>query len=112
MKKNLLVAICLLLSWETGFSQSKPKPSAKQTLPVLKKILSGTTLPYKIINDSLAVIPYEGENIASFNVVIQMVSDLYIVYVNLDEALPGKLNDTQYKYLLQRYHELCAEAGP
>jgi hypothetical protein len=58
-----------------------------------------------MINDSLAVIPYEGENIASYNVLIQKVSDLYIVYTNLTETLPGKINDTKFKYLLQKNND-------
>ena len=53
----------------------------------------------------MAVIPYEGENIASYQVVVQIVSDLYIIYTNLSEDLPNKLNETQYKYLLQRNND-------
>ena len=53
-------------------------------------------------NDSLAVIPYEGENIASFQVLVQTVGDLLIIYSNLTETLPGKIDDTKYKYLLEQ----------
>ncbi|MFN7687480.1 MAG: hypothetical protein ACK5OP_07085 [Sphingobacteriales bacterium] len=59
-------------------------------------------MPYKIVNDSLAVIPYEGVNIPSFQVVVQGISDLYIVYTNLTETLPGKIDSTKYKFLLQQ----------
>jgi hypothetical protein len=38
-------------------------------------------------------------------VLIQKVSDLYIVYTNLTEALPGKINDTKFKYLLQKNND-------
>jgi hypothetical protein len=48
------------------------------------------------------VIPYEGENIAAYNVVIQKISDLYIIYTSLTEALPGKINETKFKFLLQQ----------
>ena len=85
-----------------AFAQSNPKPASKQAVPELKKYLSGTGLPYKMVNDTLAVIPYEGANIPSFQVLIQKISELYIVYANLSEVLPDKLNETQYKYLLQR----------
>jgi hypothetical protein len=68
----------------------------------LQKILTGTGLPYKIVHDSLALIPYEGENIASYNVVVQKISDLYIIYTSLTEALPGRIDETKYKYLLQQ----------
>jgi len=85
-----------------SFAQPKPKPAVKQASPELKKLLMGSGLPYRIVNDSLAVIPYGGENLASFNVVVQKISDLYIIYSNLTEALPGKIDETKYKYLLQQ----------
>lgn len=94
--------LCFLLSAGIAFTQTKPKPPVKQALPELKKIVSGTGLPYKMINDSLAVIPYEGENIASYQVVLQKTSDLYIIFTNLTETLPGKIDETKYKYLLQQ----------
>ena len=102
MKKHLLCMLCFLLSAGIAFTQTKPKPPVKQALPELKKIVSGTGLPYKMINDSLAVIPYEGENIASYQVVLQKTSDLYIIFTNLTETLPGKIDETKYKYLLQQ----------
>jgi hypothetical protein len=102
MKKQLLFTFCLLLLAGIAFAQPKQKPAVKQAVPELKKILNGTGLPFKIINDSLAVIPFEGENIASYNVMVQKISDLYIVYTNLTEALPGKIDDTKFKYLLQQ----------
>ena len=55
-----------------------------------------------MVNDSLAAIPYGGENISSYQVVVQKVSDLYIIYANLTEILPGKIDETKYKYLLQQ----------
>jgi len=105
MKKQLPFAFALLLLSAIGFAQSKPKPPIKQVVPELKKILSGTGLPFKIVNDSLAVIPYEGENISSYQVLVQRISDLYIVFVNLTETLPGKIDDTKYKYLLERNND-------
>ena len=100
--KYSVCMLCFLLSTGIAFTQPKSKTPAKKAVPELKKILSGTGLPYKIVNDSLAVIPYEGENIASYNVVIQKISDLYIIYTNLTEALPGRIDETKYKYLLQQ----------
>lgn len=102
MKKQIIIVIYLLLSSGIAFTQAKQKAPAKKVVSGLEKILSGTALPYKIINDSLAVIPYEGANIASYNVYIQIISDLYIVYTNLSEALPEKLDEVKYKYLLQQ----------
>jgi hypothetical protein len=105
MKKYLLFCFCFLLIAGICFGQSKQKTPVKQTESALKKLVSGSGLPFKMINDSLAVIPYEGENIASYNVLIQKVSDLYIVYTNLTETLPGKINDTKFKYLLQKNND-------
>ena len=101
MKKNLLLFAALFCA-VTVFAQAKPKPAQKPTVPELTKMLTGSGLPFKIINDSVAVIPYGGENIASYNVVVQKIGDLYIVYTNLSEDLPGKLHSTKYKCLLQQ----------
>jgi hypothetical protein len=102
MKKYLLGITCLFFFTATAFTQSKPKTAIKPTVSALKKMLTGSALPFEMINDSLAVIPYEGENIASYKVIIQKISDLYIVFTNLTEALPGKIDDSRYKYLLQQ----------
>jgi hypothetical protein len=102
MKRNLLYVIFLMLLSVNVFAQPKPKAVVKKAVSPLEKILSGTALPYQMRSDSLAVIPYEGENIKSYNVVIQVVEDLYIVYVDLSEALPNKLTEAKYKYLLER----------
>lgn len=102
MTYKLLFLSCLLFTVTFATAQSKPKTPAKQSVPELKKLLTGSGLPFKMVNDSLAVIPYEGENIAEYNVVIQKVSDLYIVFTSLTDALPGKIDETKYKYLLQK----------
>jgi hypothetical protein len=44
---------------------NKTKSTLKQNLSELTKLLSGSGLTYKMMNDSVAVIPYEGENFAS-----------------------------------------------
>lgn len=102
MKKHFICILCLLFSAGIAFTQTNPKTTVKQSVPGLTMLMTGIGLPYKMVNDSVAVIPYEGENIASYQVVVQKVSDLYIVYTNLSEALPGKIDETKYKYLLQR----------
>jgi hypothetical protein len=100
--KRALYLFCFLFSAGISFGQAKQKPVIKPAVTELGKILNGTRLPFRIVNDSLAVIPYEGANISSYNVVIQKISDLYIVYTNLTEILPGKIDNTKYKYLLQQ----------
>lgn len=102
MMKYYFFVCCLLLTAGISFAQPKPKPAVKQAVPELQKLLTGSGLPFKMVNDSVAVIPYGGENISSYSVVIQKVSDLYIIYSNLTEALPGKIDETKYKFLLQQ----------
>jgi hypothetical protein len=104
MKKNLTTLFCLLLLAGIAFAQPKPKakPVVNKPQHELEKILTGIGLPYKIVSDSLAVIPYEGDNIKSFQVVVQQISDLYIVLSNLTEAMPGKIGESNYKYLLHQ----------
>jgi len=85
-----------------SLAQTKHKVPSKQPVSELKKLLTGTGLPFKMINDSLYVIPYGGENIESYNVLVQKISDLYIIYANLTEILPGKIDNSKYEYLLQQ----------
>jgi len=99
--KQVIVIGCLLLS-QFMYAQSNQKPPVKQKVIELKKLLTGTGLPFKMINDSMAVIPYQGENIESYQVLVQKSFDLYIVYTNLSETLPKKFNEAQFKYLLQQ----------
>jgi hypothetical protein len=101
MKKTFACLLCALLLAGLTFGQTKPNPAVKPPQHELEKILTGIGLPYKVVNDSLAVIPYGGENVESFQVVIQKIGDLYIVFSNLTETLPGKINESKYKYLLQ-----------
>lgn len=102
MKKYLVCISCTLMLVSIAFAQTRSKTAAKQTVSELKKVLTGSSLPFQVINDSLALVPFEGDNIAAYKVIIQRISDLYIVYTNLTEALPGKIDETKYKYLLQQ----------
>ena len=94
--------LCLLLSAGMAFTQTKPKAPVKKAIPEMKKLLIGLDVPYNIINDTVAVIPYNGANIPSFEVVVQKLGDLYMISTNISEALPGKIDSTKYKYLLQQ----------
>jgi len=105
MRKRLLFISCVLVFVSAAFGQVKPKTTTKPAVSPLKKIVSDTGLPFEMINDSLAVVPFEGQNIASYQVIVQKVSDLYIVYTNLTETLPGKIDATKYEYLLQRNND-------
>ena len=102
MKKQLVVMLFFLLAAGVIFAQTNSKRPVKKAVAVLEKLLTGSGLPYKIVNDSLAVIPYGGANIPSYQVLVQAISDLFIIYTNLTETLPGKIDETKYKYLLQQ----------
>jgi hypothetical protein len=101
-KMRIIVIIFCLIFCKDSIAQAKSKPTTKDPINELAKLMMGIGLPYKMANDSVAAIPYEGENIASYPVIIQKIGDLVIVYTNLSEALPGKIDDTKYKYLLQQ----------
>ena len=102
MKKQLSVLLLVLLSSGIALSQTKAKLPVKKAVSALEKLFTGSGLPYSMVNDSLAVIPYGGENIASYKVLVQSISDLIIVFTDLTETLPGKIDSTKYKYLLQQ----------
>ena len=99
MSTRLFCLVLLVFTTGIVFGQ---KPTAKPGVSELKKIIAGIGLPYRMVNDSLAVIPYGGKNIESYDVIVQKISDLYIVYTNLSEALPGKIDSSKFKYLLQQ----------
>ena len=103
--KNILCMVCFLFAASITYAQPKQKTPVQKPLPELQKFLTASGLPYKMLNHTVAVIPYEGENLTSYEVVVQKISDLYIVYTNLTEALPGKIDETKYKYLLQKNDE-------
>ncbi len=100
--KKYLVTFSLLFCTVIVLEHAKAKTAPTLPVPELTKILTGSGLPFKINNDSVAVIPYGGETIASYHVVVQKISDLCIVYTNLSEDFPGTLDSTKYKYLLQQ----------
>ena len=101
--RKLLPFLFYLFAFSTiASAQAKVKPATPPSANTLQKLLTGTGLPFRVVNDSLAVIPYESENIPSFQVLTQKIGDLYIIYTNLTEAIPGKINDTKFKYLLQQ----------
>lgn len=102
MNKQLLILLCILLLSGIAIAQPKPKPTTKPAANELAKLMIGIPLPYKMVNDTLAVIQYEGANIASYNLVIQKTGDLFLIYTNLSEAVSNKIDETKYKYLLQQ----------
>lgn len=101
MKKLCIPVFFLMLVATIASAQAKTK-AAKPATSSLQKLLKGIDLPVTMINDSLVFVPYEGEHIASYRVSVQQAGDLYIIYTNLSEASPVKLEATKFKYLLQQ----------
>lgn len=99
-KIAVCVCLCLLLDNDL-IAQDKPKAASPKTNQ-LEKLLTGTGLPFKQVDDSLATIPYSGENIEKYTVFVQSVADLVIIYTSLTDVLPGKIDSTKYGYLLQQ----------
>ena len=91
MKKLFTLLLCLLLFSTAILAQAKVNAIARKPANTLQKLLTGTGLPFKVVNDSLAAIPYKSENIPSYEVLIQQIGDLYIIYIELTELLPGKI---------------------
>jgi hypothetical protein len=102
MKKNILLACCFLFSVLFSEAQTKPTSVTNSVNTELSKLLTGTGLPFKMINDSVSVIPYAGANIKTYNVVVQKINELIIIYTDLMEILPGTITEKTYKYLLQQ----------
>jgi hypothetical protein len=102
MRKYQIAAFFLFFTITISFAQTKKKTNVKQPVSELKTILAGTGLPYSIVNDSLSYIPFEGENIASYRVIVQKIGEMFIAYTDLTEILPGKIDETRYKYLLEQ----------
>lgn len=102
MKKQFVYLMCLLLTASVSFAQSKQKTTAKPVKLGFEKVLDEIGFAYEKISDTLAEIPVEGTNIPSIKVRLGKVDDLYIIYLNLTKALPGKLDETKYQYLLEK----------
>jgi len=100
--KQVFFFLAFAFTIATSFAQQTKKPVPKQSNNELAKLMIGIGLPYKMVSDTVAVIAYEGINIPSYNLVIQKTGDLFLIYTNLSEAVPNKINETKYKYLLQQ----------
>ncbi|OIR06949.1 hypothetical protein GALL_108550 [mine drainage metagenome] len=106
MKKQLLFLASFILASTILFAQAKPKIPVKKNLTDIERKVSEMGFPYEKISDSIVVIPFGGSHIASYKVRFAQVSDLYIIYINLTEAIPDKLDETKYKYLLEQNNDL------
>lgn len=95
-----LAWLIFALAFTTSGSAQKPATSAAPGK--FQTLLKSTGLPISMLNDSLAVIPYQGQHIQSYQVLVQKIGDLYIIHTNLTESLPVKIQENRFKYLLQQ----------
>lgn len=102
VKKIILILLVLTVSTNIVTAQTKTRSVQKNVQSPFQKLIAGTGLPFRLINDSLAAIPYEGENIPSYQVVVQRLGDLLIIFTDLTEATSNKIDESKYKYLLQQ----------
>jgi len=93
--------IIILLFNEEGLTQAKTASKQPPT-PILKKMLNGSGLPFKVVNDSMLIVPFEGENLAAYDVVIRRTGGLLVIYSSLIEAIPVKTDEKVCKYLLEQ----------
>jgi len=65
-------------------------------------MLGESGLPFKVVNDSMLIVPYEGENLAAYDVVIRRTAGLLVIYSSLTDAIPVKADEKVWKYLLEK----------
>jgi hypothetical protein len=102
MKKQFFCVSLLLMS--TIFLPAQTK--TKKSMTGIEKKVAEMSFPYQKINDSLVVIPFKSTHLSAFNIVFARSGALYILYVNLSDALPGKLDANKYQYLLQQNNDI------
>jgi hypothetical protein len=99
MKPLILLGFMVLSTFSAVNAQQKALP--KKVASPITRLLYSISLPYRIINDSVAVVPFTGTAIQNYEVVIQRVSDLCIVYTNLSDIYPLTKDSVLMRYLLQ-----------
>lgn len=104
MKIFFLFLASIFFATNILFAQIK-KPSPKKIISNFENILIKTALPYEMVNDTLAYISYEGNNLKLYKVNITKMGYLYVVFANLSQIFPDKINETKYQYLLEKNND-------
>ena len=100
--KQLKCLFVLLVIFVPLLMRAQTKSFVPKKEGIMEQLLLKVALPYRIINDSLAVIPYSGSSIPDYQIVIQRVSDLCIIYTNLSEVQSFKDDSLVMHHLLQQ----------
>lgn len=106
MKKySLIVFTLFVFSIGLHAQGSKTSVTKKVTNP-FEKIMTDIGFPYEKINDSIAVIVFEGANIKSYKLYCLKIDDMYISYVNLSTALSKKIEPSHFTSLLAKNYSM------
>jgi hypothetical protein len=106
MKKYFLIAFSAF-AFTIGVQAQNSKTAApKKTTNPFEKIMTDMGFPYEKINDSIAVIVFDGANLKSYKLYCLKVDDMYITYVNLSTALPKKIDPSHYSSLLVKNYSM------
>lgn len=106
MKKYSLVVFCLFAVTIGLQAQNSKTTPTKRVVSPFEKIMTDMGFPYEKINDSIAVIVFDGANLKSYKLYCLKVDDMYITYVNLSTALPKKIEPSHYSSLLVKNYSM------
>lgn len=73
----------------------------KQPGGSLQKMLNESKHQYKKLTDSIYQITFAGDNIKEFDVTISQISDLFVISVDISEAMNLELKPEKYESLLK-----------
>lgn len=103
MKKQFSILIALLLVAFLSVAQNK---KTAPPLSLFEAKLKATKFPYEKVNDSTAVIPFKGTEIAAYEIVIVKTANLYVLLCNISNSIPGIELEKNYKRLLEMNNDL------
>ncbi|OYU54140.1 MAG: hypothetical protein CFE25_16005 [Chitinophagaceae bacterium BSSC1] len=106
MKKYSLIVFSLFVFSIGLHAQGSKTVAAKKSTTPFEKIMTDMGFPYEKINDSIAVIVFDGANLKSYKLYCLKVDDMYISYVNLSTALPKKIGPSNYPSLLTKNYSM------
>lgn len=106
MKKYSLIVFSLFVFCLGLHAQVSKSVVAKKTINPFEKIMTEMGFPYEKINDSIAVIVFDGANLKSYKLYCLKLDNMYITYVNLSTALPKKIDPNHYSSLLVKNYSM------
>lgn len=102
MKKYSLIVFTVFVFSIGLHAQGSKNSVAKKVINPFEKIMTDIGFPYKKINDTIAVIVFDGANLKSYKLYCLKLDDKYITYVNLSAALSKKIEPSNFPTLLAK----------